>query len=48
MIAGFFRSGGKLTFTDKNELDYFTLQGFQTKEISEVFYSRLKGLVAPL
>lgn len=43
-----FRSGGKLTFTDKNELEDFTLQGFHTKEISEVFYSRLKGLVAPL
>ena len=43
-----FRSGGKLTFTDKKELEYFTLQGFQTKEISEVFYSRLDGLVSPL
>lgn len=43
-----FRSGGKLTFTDKKELEYFTLQGFQTKEISEVFYSRLTGLASPL
>lgn len=42
------KSGAKLTFTDKKELEYFTLQGFQTKEISEVFYSRLDGLVAPL
>lgn len=43
-----FRSGGKLTFTDKKDLEEFTLQGFQTKEVSEVFYSRLPGLVAPL
>lgn len=43
-----FRSGGKLTFSDKKELEYFTLQGFQTKEITETFYSRLEGLVAPL
>lgn len=43
-----FRSGAKLTFTDKNELDFFTHQGFQTKEISEVFYSRLEKMTAPL
>lgn len=43
-----FRSGGKLTFSDKKELDFFTQQGFQTKEISEVFYSRLEGPTVPV
>lgn len=43
-----FRSGGKLTFTDRKDLEFFTQQGFQTKEISEVFYSKIEGLVAPL
>jgi hypothetical protein len=43
-----FRSGGKLTFTDRKELDFFTHQGFQTKEISENFYSRLEGMTVPL
>ncbi len=43
-----FKSGGKLTFTDKNELDFFTQQGFQAKEISEVFYSRLERMTVPI
>lgn len=43
-----FKSGGKLTFTDKKELEFFTQQGFQAKEISEVFYSRLEGMTAPV
>lgn len=43
-----FKDGGKLTATDKKELEFFTQQGFQTKEISEVFYSKIDGLVAPL
>jgi hypothetical protein len=42
------KGGTKLTFTDKTELDDFLHQGFQTKEVSEVFYSRLEGFVAPL
>ncbi len=42
------KSGAKLTFTDKKELEYFTLQGFQTKEVSEIFYSRLEGLTDPV
>ncbi len=42
------KSGTKLTFTDKKELEYFTLQGFQTKEVSEIFYSRLEGLTSPV
>jgi hypothetical protein len=43
-----FKSGTKLIFTDKKELEFFTQQGFQTKEVSEVFYSRLEGMTAPL
>lgn len=38
------KSGVKLTFNDKKDLEYFTLQGFQTKEVLEVFYSSLEGL----
>ncbi len=43
-----FRDNSKLTFTDKNELEFFTQQGFQTKEISENFYSSIEGFTAPL
>jgi hypothetical protein len=42
------KSGAKLTFTEKKDLEYFTLQGFQTKEVSEIFYSRLEGLTDPI
>ncbi len=43
-----FKSGAKLTFGDKKELEFFTQQGFQTKEVSEVFYSRLEAMTAPV
>ncbi len=42
------KGGAKLTFTDKEELPFFTRMGFHTKEISEVFYSKLEGLTVPV
>lgn len=40
--------GSKLVFEDKKDLEFFQSQGFPPKTVVRHFYSRLKGLEAPL
>jgi hypothetical protein len=40
--------GNKLVFDDRSDLTFFVEQGFKQKTITHTFYSRLKGLEAPL
>lgn len=43
-----FKDGVKLLFKNKEDLSFFTDQGFQAKTIQTHFYSRLKTLAAPV